>query len=886
MKRLLAVLLCLAMCLSLIPAAAAEDIEIIETDPEEEFEDIGGDGLIAVIDPERPGEEFTAPSDELMAAKPTITTQPASVKAYVGTTAKFTVKADGATAYQWYYRTSSSGTWSKSSTTGATTATLSVKAETKRSGYQYRCKLTNSAGYVYTSAATLTVSEKPVITTQPASKTVSAGSTAKFTVKADGAESYQWYYRKTADASWAKTSMTGATTATLSVSATTARNGYQYKCAVKNAKGTTYSSVATMTVTAAKPTISTQPLSYTAGTGATIYFKIKASGADSYQWQYRTSSSGSWKTSTLTGNKTATLTVKATEARSGYQYRCKAINASGTSYSKAATLTVYPDRCGEKTTWKLDSAGLMTIAGSGPMDNFDYNSAPWFQYWDEVNQCSLYESIRRVSFGSSVTRVGDLAFGYCDKLTNVTFKNGLVAIGYRAFVDCTSLQNFTLPDSLSEIGASAFGSCESLTSVKIPAGVVSIGGTCFVSCYALTDITVASGNQHYCSKNGVLFNKDKTVLMQHPCAKPGFYTIPAGVETIAWGAFASCEGLTGVTIPDSVTTIEQFAFSNCIGLTEVTIPNSVTTIGMAAFQATGLSSVKIPAAVTEIGDYPFGYCDSLTSITVDSANPNYSAKNGVLFNKNKTTLVQFPAGRTGSYTIPGSVTELAARCFAGAALSAVTIPNSVTKMGSYVFDTCGSLTSMTIPDSVTELGEGIFYSCNSLTSVKFGAGITELPYDVCNSCSALTSVTIPSNVTKIEDWAFGYCTALKSITIPNSVTSIGYCSFDNCNVLSSVKLGTGLKTLGEWAFADCWALKSITIPDGVTEIKYGAFMKCEALGSVTLGTGLQKIVECAFADCNKLTDVYYKGSETQWNAIEITDYGNESLLYASMHYNA
>ena len=736
MKRFFALLLCLVTALTLIPAAAAEDVEIIGTDPEEEFEDIGGDGLIAVIDPERPGEEFTAPGDELMASKPTITTQPASVKAYVGTTAKFTVQADGATGYQWYYRTSSSGTWSKSSTTGATTATLSVKAETKRSGYQYRCKLTNSAGYVYTSAATLTVSEKPVITTQPASKTVSAGSTAKFTVKADGAESYQWYYRKTADASWAKTSMTGATTATLSVSATTARNGYQYKCAVKNAKGTTYSSIATMTVTDAKPTITTQPLSYTAGAGATIYFKIKASGAESYQWQYRTSSSDTWKTSSLTGSKSATLTVKATEARRGYQYRCKTSNAAGTTYSKAATLTVRTAQCGEKTTWKLDSAGLLTISGTGAMYDFDIDNSPWEAQRGQIKRVTIgkgvtnigsnafcfCDSLTSVTIPESVTRIGYGAFMYCDSLTDLTIPSSAACIDDYAFYRCSSLTDVTIPEGVTSIGEFAFDCCgadKSLTSVTIPESVTSIGYGAFKNCCSLTTIVVSAGNMNYSSQNGVLFNKDRTKLIQYPGGKSGAYTIPEGVTSIYSSAFSDCAKLTSVTIPESLDSIWGFTFENC---------------------------------------------SSLTSITVSSGNPSFISQGGVLFSKDKTKLILCPAGKSGAYTIPSTVGTICEEAFCSCArLTTVTIPSSVTSIEFGAFEDCSGLTSITLPDSVTEIGSSIFAHC-----------------------SGLTSFTVPAGITVINDGTFFCCSSLKSVRIHKNITEIGNDAFYGCDSLSDV----------------------------------------------------------------------------------------------------
>ena len=273
--------------------------------------------------------------------KPTITTQPTSKTASVGTTVKFTVKASGVgLSYQWYYRTGSTGEWKKSTSTGNKTATLSVKATSARDGFQFCCRVSNVGGYRYSKSATLTVGTKPVITTQPTSKTAAAGTDVKFKVAATGATSYQWQYRKSASGTWYNSTSTGNKTATLTVTATEARNGFQFRCKVTNAAGTTNSSYAKLTVVT-KPTITTQPTSRTVTAGTTVKFKVAATGGGlSYQWQYRKSSSDSWHNCTSTGAKTAEMTLTATAARNGFQFRCVITNAAGTTNSNYAKLTV------------------------------------------------------------------------------------------------------------------------------------------------------------------------------------------------------------------------------------------------------------------------------------------------------------------------------------------------------------------------------------------------------------------------------------------------------------------------------------------------------------------------------------------------------------------
>ena len=237
------------------------------------------------------------------------------------------------------------------------------------------------------------------------------------------------------------------------------------------------------------------------------------------------------------------------------------------------------------------------------------------------------------------------------------------------------------------------------------------------------------------------------------------------VTSIGEEAFYNCRSLTSVTIPDGVTSIGEDAFWNYTSLTSVTIPGSVTSIGKSAFsECTSLTSVTIPDGVTSIGRGAFSDCAALTGIWVTEGNSHYSSDaSGVLFSKDKTTLVQCPG-----------------------TLAACTIPDSVTSIVGWAFDGCASLTSVTIPDGVTSIGNGAFYNCTSLTSVTIPDGVTSIGEYTFSGCTSLTSVTIPDGVTSIGKEAFYNCTSLTSVTIPDSVTSICYAAFSNCKSLTNV----------------------------------------------------------------------------------------------------
>jgi len=234
------------------------------------------------------------------------------------------------------------------------------------------------------------------------------------------------------------------------------------------------------------------------------------------------------------------------------------------------------------------------------------------------------------------------------------------------------------------IGSYAFEGKDSLTSVTIPASVTSIGSHAFSYCSNLAAITTPPQNSMYSTLNGVLFNHDRTTLIQYPQSLTGSYIIPS-----------------------TVTTIQEAAFSACT-LTGVTIPGSVVTIGDSAFYADRLTSVIIPSSVTSIGTYAF-YGYSLLSITMPEPNSMYSTLDGVLFNSNQTTLIQYPGGRAGSYTIPDSVTTVTSYSFLSSInLTGVMIPSSVTNIGDQAFKSCYNLTDATFFGNAPLMGKNVF----------------------------------------------------------------------------------------------------------------------------------------------------------------------------------
>jgi hypothetical protein len=287
----------------------------------------------------------------------------------------------------------------------------------------------------------------------------------------------------------------------------------------------------------------------------------------------------------------------------------------------------------------------------------------------------------------------------------------------------------------------------------------------------------------------------KSITITKYKGKETTVNIPAKIQNlpvtvIGFNAFILNKNITSVNIPNGVTIIEQNAFGNCSKLASVTIPNSVTSIGDGVFSGTSITSVTIPNSVTSIGESVFGNCTKLSTINLEAGNSVYLLQDGVLYNKAKTTLIQYPPGKTNaSFTIPNTVTSIGSGAFFGCtSLKSVTIPNSVTSVGNAAFADCTGITSINIPNSVTSIGNAAF-SKTGITSVTIPNNLNRIA-DFAFSNNGITSVTIPNSVTRIGDGAFD-STALTNITIPNSVTRIGDNAFGSCTKLNSVTFTTG-----------------------------------------------------------------------------------------------
>lgn len=342
-----------------------------------------------------------------------------------------------------------------------------------------------------------------------------------------------------------------------------------------------------------------------------------------------------------------------------------------------------------------------------------------------------------VFWSFNMKTIPDTMYSDDESVECIELCDGVKYIGNLAFYGCTSLECLSISESVISIGTRSFGNCENLKHIHIPADKT-------YSDYAGKGSLPSEPSYYFpggCNDPKCYFNGGNGIDKSGKCGDNAYWTLCDGVLTISgtgdvtnysWEKWR--ERIKEVLVNSGITSLPKYAFSSYTNLKSTNIPDSVVCIGVS------------------LGYDVFNNCSNLTNILVDDNNLNFSSENGVLFNKDKTYLLQCPAGISGNYVIPSGVTSIRSEAF-------------------YM---CRKLTSVTIPDSVTSIGYDAFARCTSLTSATISNSITTIGHDTFAGCTSLISVTIPDSVTLIGDVAFNGCTSLTHIHIPSDKTYSNY----------------------------------------------------------------------------------------------------------------
>ena len=521
-------------------------------------------------------------------------------------------------------------------------------------------------------------------------------------------------------------------------------------------------------------------------------------------------------------------------AENGFTFRSTAPDPTGT--------------CGNGITWHLSTDGVLTLTGSGRMNDYTSQKAPYAAY----------------ATGKDGYRVTSLIVG-----------DGITYLGEKAFEDFTQLAEVSLPQSLTKIGASAFDGCSSLRAIVVPASVTVIDRYAFSGCYELSSLSLSAGLTTIGER---AFEMTALTSLSLPSTvtslgKYAFYGCSSlrdaslgSVTLLPEKVFATCDSLQTVTFSAALTEIGASAFEECSSLLSLSFPSGLTAIGERAFYGcSSLSSVVLPDSLTALESYAFYGCSSLTSLNTGNGVPSLPA---------------FAFGACPS-------------------LSSVTIGSSVASLGEYAFVDCTALASIYLPYTVKSIQLGALgYVKSGSTYIDDPASTIEIigqspsaaeNYAVAHAFPFTSRGTVNSDGGAVNEdirWTFTtatgvlrlsgtgampdyatveetpwglYASIIKAVVVDNGITFIGASSFDGCSALTGVSLPSTLRTVGSGAFAGT-ALTTLSLPDGLETIEDRAFENCTELASVSLPDSLVHIGPYAFCGDEKLTSLLLPAS--------------------------
>ncbi len=459
-------------------------------------------------------------------------------------------------------------------------------------------------------------------------------------------------------------------------------------------------------------------------------------------------------------------------------------------------------------------------------------------------------SLERVHLPDSVRSVDAFAFALCSALTELTLPDGIEVLAFSALSGCSSLHTLHLPARLRVICGGALADCTALRELTLPAGLEELdpllGGP------ALQALRVEKGNPHFTAEDGVLYDRDKTTLVLYPPERP------------------------------------DRAFR---------LPNTVRVVNEQV-QARHLEELALPAGLETLSPQAFDLCRALRTVTIPADAPHFAAVDGVLYSRDMTRLMLYPAARAArSYRVPDGVTDLRGLP-RRAPIAALHLPDGCRRLPLCRFAGWDRLEQVRLPADLPELPKESFRDCAALRRVELGR-CTQL-YARFENCPALEEIalpmssvryevrdgalytrdgrtllrclpgrgaeefTVPEGVEELAPHAFDHCAALRRVTCPDSLRRVGDMAFVNCAGLEELRLPPAMEWLGFGAFMGCASLRELTIPEGVTVLRPLLFGGCAALTHLTLPATVREYEGYVLQSAPALTGVTLRGGRRRW----------------------
>lgn len=544
---------------------------------------------------------------------------------------------------------------------------------------------------------------------------------------------------------------------------------------------------------------------------------------------------------------------------------------------------------------------------------------------------TVYSKLERVNFNAI----------NCENVYFSIHQSSLLGGGYHGYTTPFpfSLKSIVFGEDVERIPNGLLYGCRKIESIVFPKSVKYIGWMiisedadnvtkCELRCEDLQEIawlpknkgcvelkssfqTYPAGKKHYlCEDLYGWIDASTSCNMFHDFIglriENGEIHLPEWVKKIAPKAFSTLDVNFTLELSENITTLEEEAFANCNKLQKVVIPNTVTHIGNRAFNGcSNLKTLYFNAGNCTTGTQIFKNCSSLTE---------------VIFGEDVTKVPnKLFSHCTGikKIDLPNNITEIGTNSFMNSSISEITIPNSVTTINDYAFNSCEKLKTLNFNAENCVLGSSVFSGCDALSDVNFGLNVKKIPDGLLRRCegvkkieipntvveignyafqySGLTEITIPTSVEKIGQYAFGYCDNLKSVyydakdcttnqsfykssinsvEFGGNVVKIPESLFLNCNNITSVKLSDSVKEIGQYALFGI-AITDLTIPKNVSNIARLAFgsenlttlyynakncdfedeMSFELLTNLVIGEDVEKLPSYFLYDCNNLTEL-------------------------------